>query len=119
MGKPEVHAWFVDEPIGDGDPLAPIKQRAAAIWAAGEVLEQAARSGTVAARAGRIGQVADLYGDPAFDPYETGDAAAAAGMSEAELDSAGYVAVVLAEVETGGQALPWTVYGAASATAGG
>ncbi len=110
MSKPEVHAWFVDDPIDGDDPLAHIKQRAAVIWTAAEVLEQAARTGTAAARADRVSEVAALYADEAFDPHDVGDAARAAGMSEADLDSAGHVAVMLAEIETGGpQALPWMV----------
>ena len=42
-----------------------------------------------------------LFADSAFDPEETWDAALAAGMSDADLDAAAYVAVTLREVEHG------------------
>jgi hypothetical protein len=35
--KPKAVAWFVDDPIAADDPLAHIKQRAAALWTAGEI----------------------------------------------------------------------------------
>jgi len=91
-------AWFVDEPIAADDPLAPVKRRAAALWAAAEVLEQAARSGTVAARADRIDPAAALL-DSAFTAYEVAEMWQASGLSDDDLDAAAHVAVVLTEIE--------------------
>jgi hypothetical protein len=99
MTMPEVHAWFVDDPIPDGDPLAHVKQRAAAIWAAAEVLEQAARSGTVAARAGRIDPAAAVTADEAFTPDEVRDMWRASGLDQDELDAAANVAFELWTIE--------------------
>jgi hypothetical protein len=99
MSKPEVHAWFVDEPIADDDPLAPIKQRAAALWSAAEVLEEAARSGTVAARADRIDPAASVTGDEAFTADEVRDMWQASGLSQDDLDAAANVAFELWTVE--------------------
>jgi hypothetical protein len=101
MEKPQARAWFVDDPIADDDPLAPIKRRAAALWAAGEVLEQAARSATVATRAEAIDQAAALFADPAFDLEETYDAAEAA-MPGADVNAASYIGLILREVELNG-----------------
>lgn len=97
--KPQAVAWFVDDPIADDDPLAPVKRRAAALWAAGEVLEQAARSGTVAARADRIDPAAVLTADEAFTADEVRAMWKASGLSGDELDSAANAAMVLWEVE--------------------
>jgi hypothetical protein len=99
MDRPKAVAWFVDEPIAPDDPLADIKHRAAALWAAGEVLEQAARSGTVAARADRIGPAADLTADEAFTADEVREMWRRSGLSDDDLDSAANAAVVLWEVE--------------------
>jgi hypothetical protein len=96
--KPKAVAWFVDEPIDDGDPLAHIKRRAAALWAAGEVLEQAARSGTVAARADRIDPAAAAV-DEAFTAEEITDMWQASGLSDDDLDAAANVGLVLREIE--------------------
>jgi len=95
---PEVHAWFVDDPIADDDPLAPIKRRAAALWTAAEVLEQAARTGSVAARADRIDPAAALL-DSAFTADEVAEMWQASGLSDDDLDAAAHVAVVLTEIE--------------------
>ena len=103
MDKPQARAWFVDEPIADDDPLAHIKHRGRELWAAGEVLEQAARSGTVAARAERIDQAAALFADPAFDLEETYDVAEAA-MPGADVNAASYIALVLGMIERNGGA---------------
>jgi hypothetical protein len=92
-------AWFVDEPIAADDPLARIKQRAAALWAAGEVLEQAARSGTVAARADRLVPAADLTADEAFTAGEVKEMWQRSGLSDDELDSAANAAMALWTVE--------------------
>jgi DNA-binding transcriptional regulator YiaG len=99
VDKPEVTAWFVDEPIADDDPLAPIKQRAAALWTAGEMLEQATRSGTVAARADRIDPAAALTADEAFSADEVRDMWQASGLSQDDLDAAANVAMELWTVE--------------------
>lgn len=53
MAKPEVHAWFLGEEITEADPLAAVKWRARDLDGAAEVLEQAAKSGTVAGRKSR------------------------------------------------------------------
>ena len=82
MDKPEVSAWWVGEPIADDDPLAAVKWRARDLDAAGEVLEQAARSGTVAARADRIDPAAALAADEAFTADEVRDMWQASGLSE-------------------------------------
>ena len=97
--KPKAVAWFVDEPIDDGDPLAHIKRRAAALWAAGEVLEQAARSGTVAARADRIDPAAAVTADEAFSADEVREMWQASGLSEDDLDAAANVAFELWTIE--------------------
>ena len=99
MEKPHVRAWFVDEPIADDDELAPIKRRAAALWAAGEVLEQAAKSGTVAARADRIDPAAALTADEAFTADEVRDMWQASGLSQDDLDAAANVAMELWTIE--------------------
>jgi len=96
--EPMAVAWFVDEPIAADDPLAPVKRRAAALWAAAEVLEQAARSGTVAARADRIDPAAALL-DSAFTADEVAEMWQASGLSDDDLDAAAHVAVVLTEIE--------------------
>ena len=99
MEQPQARAWFVDEPLADDDPLAHIKQRAAALWTAGEVLEQAARSGTVAARADRIGPAAALTADEAFSTEEVQDMWRRSGLSQDDLDAAANVAFELWTVE--------------------
>lgn len=97
--KPKAVAWFVDEPIADDDELAPIKRRAAALWAAGEVLEQAARSGAVAARADRIDPAAAVTADEAFSPDEVREMWQASGLDQDELDAAAHVAFELWSIE--------------------
>jgi hypothetical protein len=99
MDRPQARAWFVDEPIADDDPLAHIKQRAAAIWTAAEVLEQAARSGTVAARADRLVPAADLAADEAFTAGEVKEMWQRSGLSDDELDAAANAALALWTVE--------------------
>ena len=101
MGKPEVHAWFLGEEIGGDDPLAAVKWRARDLDGAAEVLEQAAKSGTVAARADRIDPAAALFADPAFDLEKTYDVAEAA-MPGADVNAASYIGLVLREVELNG-----------------
>jgi hypothetical protein len=96
---PEVHAWFVDDPIADDDPLAPIKRRAAALWTAAEVLEQAARTGSVAARADRIDPAAALTADEAFTADEVRGMWQASGLSNDDLDAAANVALELWTIE--------------------
>jgi hypothetical protein len=99
VGKPEVAAWFMGEEIADADPLAAVKWRARDLDAAGEVLEQAARSGTVAARADRLDPLADLVADEAFTADEVMDMGRSAGLSGDELDAAAGVAWELWKVE--------------------
>jgi hypothetical protein len=99
VDKPEVAAWFVDEPIADDDPLAPIKQRAAALWTAAEVIEQAGRTGTVAARADRIDPAADVAADEAFTTDEVKEMWQASGLSHDDLDAAANVALELWTIE--------------------
>jgi len=62
------------------------------------VLEQAARSGTVAARADRIDPAAALL-DSAFTADEVAEMWQASGLSDDDLDAAAHVAVVLTEIE--------------------
>lgn len=100
--KPKAVAWFVDDPIADDDPLAHIKQRAAAIWTAAEVLEQAARSGTVAARAGAISPAAGLFTDEAFSIEEVREMWRRSGLSDDDLDAAANVAWELWKIERDG-----------------
>lgn len=99
MDKPKAVAWFVDDPIADDDPLAHVKQRAAAIWTAAEVLEQAARAEIVAARADRIDPAAELTADEAFTADEVRDMWQASGLSQDELDAAANVALELWTIE--------------------
>jgi len=99
MEQPQARAWFVDDPIADDDPLADIKRRAAALWAAGEVLEQAARSGHVAARADRIDPAPALTADEAFTADEVRDMWRASGLSDDDLDAAANVAFELWTIE--------------------
>ena len=99
MDKPMAVAWFVDDPIADDDPLRAVKRRAAALWAAGEVLEQAAKSGTVAARADRIDPAADVAADEAFSADEVREMWQASGLSGDDLDAAANVAFELWQVE--------------------
>lgn len=98
MDRPQARAWFVDEPIAADDPLAHIKQRAAAIWAAGEVLEQAALTATVAARAEPIDAAAALF-DSAFTTDEVKAMWRRSGLSDDDLDAAGNVALELWKIE--------------------
>jgi hypothetical protein len=63
---------------------------------------EADRLPKVARRAAVLDQVTALFADPAFDPLETGEAARASGLSEAEADSCAYLALVLRQVELGG-----------------
>jgi hypothetical protein len=83
MDRPQAQAWFVDEPIADDDPLAPVKRRA------------------VAARADRIDQAAALFADPAFDLEESYDVAEAV-LPGADVNAASYIGLVLREVELNG-----------------
>jgi len=69
--------------------------------AATEILGQAVRSGTVAARADAIDQAAELFGDSVFDPAETYDAAEAWGLPVGAVDAAAHIAVTLRQVESG------------------
>jgi hypothetical protein len=59
------------------------------------------RARHVRARAGTLDQAAALFADNAFDPAQTWDAGLAYGLSDADLDAAAHVAVVLREVELG------------------
>jgi hypothetical protein len=103
--KPEAVAFWMDgAPIADDDPLAAVKHRAHAISQAAEVLDEAARAGYVTAEADRLDEAAGLFADPAFDPGETWDQGAAAGLTEAELSAASYVAYVLRLIELDGSA---------------
>jgi hypothetical protein len=63
--------------------------------------ERAHRGRVAGLRADAIDQVADLFGDPAFDPGQTYDAAEAWGMPGAAIDAAAHVAVALREIELG------------------
>ena len=92
-------AWWVGDPIAADDPLAPIKQRAAALWTAAEVLKEAARSGTVAARADRIDPAAAVTADEAFSADEVRDMWQASGLDQDELDAAANVAFELWTIE--------------------
>jgi hypothetical protein len=104
MGKPKVIAFFLDDEIAPDDPYRAVKLRARDIDAAAEILGQVAREAGARARAARLDEAAGLFADPAFNPLETGDAAAAAGLSEADIDAASYVALVLRKVELDGEA---------------
>lgn len=106
--KPRVvAAWFMGDPVADDDPLRDIKLRALAHDQAAEMIEATERHGHAAARADQLAEAAALFADEAFDPRDVWDAAAAAGMGEAELDAAAHVAVVLEEVERRRRALRW------------
>jgi hypothetical protein len=98
-GKPMAVAWWVDDEISDDDPLRHIKQRAADHLAAAEVLGQAARSGTVAARADRIDPAAGLTADEAFTADEIRDMWRRSGLSGDELDAAANVGLELWKIE--------------------
>lgn len=90
--KPWVVAWFVGDPVDPADPLAAVKLRAAELC---DPHYQAGQS------AGRLYELARLFGSPEFDPFAVGDAARAAGMSEADIDAASYAALMLRAVEMG------------------
>jgi hypothetical protein len=91
--QPRVVAFFLDDVVAEDDPLRVVKLRARQLcnphYQAGQ-------------RAARLTDAVDLFADPAFDPYETGVAAKAAGLSDSDLDAATYVALVLRETELGG-----------------
>jgi uncharacterized membrane-anchored protein len=65
--------------------------------------ERSQRARLVEVRADRLAEMVELLGSAAFDVGETFAAARAAGLSAAEQDSAGHMAVVLAEIEEPGQ----------------
>lgn len=98
-GKPMAVAWWVADEISDDDPLRHIKQRAADYLAAAEILGQAARAGTVAARADRIDPAAALTADEAFTTDEVKDMWQASGLSHDDLDAAANVALELWTIE--------------------
>jgi hypothetical protein len=101
-GKPEVHAWFIAEEIADDDPLAAVKWRARDLDGAAEVLEGAARSGTVAARADAISPAAGLFTDEAFSIEEVREMWRRSGLSDDDLDAAANVAWELWKIERDG-----------------
>lgn len=90
MSKPEVRAWFVDDEIDPADRLAAMKHRAR------ELCDPHYMAGQSAAP---LQDPAARFADPALDPESVWDAGLAAGLTDAQLDSAAHVAVVLAEVE--------------------
>lgn len=90
MGKPRVVAWFVDAPIADDDPLRVVKLRARQLC---DPHYQAGQS------AQPLQDAAACFADPCLDPESVWDAGLASGLTDANLDSAAYVAVTLAEVE--------------------
>jgi hypothetical protein len=92
--KWQVVAWMQDAAIADDDPYRAIKLRAR------ELAADCDRR-VVEAAAGRVAEFVSLLGNDSFDPAATWDAAVAAGLREAELDSGGNVAVVLGEIEAG------------------
>jgi hypothetical protein len=94
-------AWFVDEPVDPADPLAAVKHRAAAIIAAQEETDAAARKGHTAARADRLAGVGELMTDVAFTAGEVTEIMDRSGLSDDDLDAAAYVAIVLRETELG------------------
>jgi hypothetical protein len=94
--KPVVHAWFMDAPIADDDPLAAVKHRARDIDAAAEIVAWAERTGHTEARADLIDQTAGLIPDEDFDLDTAHDVS---GVPWADLDSAGHIALTLAKVE--------------------
>ena len=100
-GKPQVIAWFMGAPVADDDPHRAIKLRAADIDQAAEVLAGVTRKAEVSARAGRLEEAAELFGDGAFDPEAVWNAGLQVGLSDADLDAAAHVAVVLRETELG------------------
>jgi hypothetical protein len=102
MDKPEVVAFFLDEPVADDDPLRDIKHRAAAHVQAAEEMEAAIRHGTVAARADALDQVAQLAADGAFTIDEVTDMWERSGLSDEDLDASSYIALVLRRVELDG-----------------
>jgi hypothetical protein len=101
MDKPKVVAWFVDAPVAEDDPHRAVKLRAGDIDQAAEVLEEATRAGEVSARADQLEEATALFSDSAFDPGQVWDAALQVGLSDADLDAAAHVAVVLRETELG------------------
>jgi hypothetical protein len=62
---------------------------------------EADRLPKVRRRAAAIGQAADLFADRAFDPAETWDSGKAAGLTDANLDAAAYVALEMEKIERG------------------
>jgi hypothetical protein len=99
--KPQVHAWFLGEDIDPADPLAALKHRARAHDQAAEVLAGVGRAAEVTVRADAIGEVAAAFGEECFDPETVWDAST---LSDADLDSAGHIAVTLAKIEGLGHA---------------
>ena len=91
-GKPEVAAWFVDEPIADDDPPRAVKERAQQLC---DPHYQAGQG------ADRLEEAAGLFADEAFDPRQTWDAGLAVGLTDADLDAAAYVGMTLWQVEHG------------------
>jgi hypothetical protein len=99
MDRPKVIAFFLGEEIAGDDPHRDVKLRARDIDGAEEVLQQAAKSGTVAARADRLVPAADLTADEAFTAGEVQEMWQRSGLSDDELDSAANAAMVLWTVE--------------------
>ncbi len=93
MSKPEVHAWFVDGEIAADDPLAAVKARAR------QLCDPHYQAGQLAAR---LYPAADAFGCDALDPETVWDSALAAGMTDADLDAAAYVALTLRCIELDG-----------------
>jgi hypothetical protein len=98
-GKPMALAWWVADEIAGDDPLRYIKQRAADHLAAAEMLGQAARTGTVAARADRLDPAAALAADEAFTTDEVKEMWQSSGLSSDDLDAAANVALELWKIE--------------------
>lgn len=100
--KPRVVAfWMTDAPIADDDPLAAVKHRARAIDRAAEVLAEAGRAAEVTVRADAIDEAAAAFGEECFDPETVWDTST---LGDADLDSAGHIAVTLAKIEHHGRA---------------
>lgn len=92
VDKPKVVAFMVDDEIAADDPYRAVKLRAR------QLCDPHYRA---ASNAGRLVEAAGLFADGAFDPESTWDAGRAAGLSDADLDAAAYVALVLRETELG------------------
>jgi hypothetical protein len=84
VSKPDLHLMLVDGKVVHVD-MGPMLERH--------------RQAHIKARAAAIDQAAALLGDPAFDVGDSYDAIEASGLPAELMNSAGNIALTLAEVE--------------------